>query len=53
MNIYGVITNRICSSSIFYFQLITLLPGKVAPLTAGLIIKNTVLHLLQEHNEAK
>ena len=29
------------------------LPGKVAPLTAGLIIKNTVLHLLQEHNEVK
>lgn len=27
------------------------LPGKVAPLTAGLIIKDTVLHILQEHNQ--
>ncbi len=26
------------------------LPGKVAPLTAGMIIKNTVLHILQEQN---
>lgn len=26
------------------------LPGKVAPLTAGLIIKDTILHLLQEQN---
>ncbi|MBE7042723.1 MAG: dipicolinate synthase subunit DpsA [Ruminococcaceae bacterium] len=26
------------------------LPGKVAPLTAGIIIKDTVLHLLQEQN---
>lgn len=29
------------------------LPGKVAPLTAGVIIKNTVLHLLQEQQEGK
>lgn len=48
MNIYGVITNRICSSSIFYFQLITLLPGRVAPISAGDIIKQTVLNICTE-----
>ena len=48
MNIYGVITNRICSSSIFYFQLITLLPGKVAPDTAGDIMKETIVNILEE-----
>lgn len=29
------------------------LPGKVAPLTAGLMIKDTILHLLQEQNIIK